>query len=113
MIENIYNPNKWLIVQVNSSPIHYRVFGTWSGGYLDGDAWRLNSGITKIEEDGDYYLIHGYSGSIYKVHKEMYGIAGGYNYGILTPKIESGKYEIMPEETNWLEFDFNNEVENE
>ena len=42
-------PDKWVIIKIGSdSESSFKVFGSWAGGYLDGDRWRLNSGITKI-----------------------------------------------------------------
>jgi len=67
----MHKPDRWVIVKV---PGGAKVLGSWSGGYLDGDSWRLSSGLERIEEDGDYYLMHNYSGSIYKCHKEMEGM---------------------------------------
>lgn len=68
----MYQPDNWVILKVQpdeyTAPF-YRVLAGWSGGYLDGDSWRLNSGIDEIKEDGDYYLFIGASGSTYKCHK--------------------------------------------
>lgn len=75
----IETPNRWLLVEVGD--IH-KVFASWSGGYLDGDSWKLNSGIKSVEKDGDYFLFHGFSGSIYKCHKDAYG-ATGYGAALL------------------------------
>lgn len=70
----MYCPDRWLIVRFKKdNQTIYKVLGGWSGGYLDGDSWRLNSGIKNIEEDGDYYLFKGFSGSVYKCHKKSYG----------------------------------------
>lgn len=71
MKENV--PNKWVIFKCNNGS-DYKVFGMWSGGYLDGDSWRANSCIKKVEEKDDHYLFHGFSGSIYWCHKEAYGV---------------------------------------
>jgi hypothetical protein len=68
-----YTPNKWMIIKITGNDPHYRVFGSWSGGYLDGDSWRMNSGITSFEEEDDHYLFIGHSGSTYACHKDMYG----------------------------------------
>jgi hypothetical protein len=68
-----YNPDKWVIIKIKESD-NYKVLGSWSGGYLDGDSWRLSSGIVKIEEKGDYFLIRNHSGSTYKCHKKMAGM---------------------------------------
>jgi hypothetical protein len=68
-----YNPDKWVIIKTKDSDV-YKVLGSWSGSYLYGSSWRLSSGIVKIKEEGDYYLIHNHSGSIYKCHKKMNGM---------------------------------------
>ena len=70
MIE-ITTPDRWLIMDF--AGIEKKVFGVWMGGYLDGDSWKANSGITKCEVEGDYVLFHGKSGSIYKCRKNAYG----------------------------------------
>ena len=65
-----YTPNNWVIVKiVHPKDTVYKVLGGWSGGYLEGNSWRMNSGITQIKEDKDYYYFHGYSGSVYKCFK--------------------------------------------
>jgi len=66
-------PNKWMILKCGDT---YRVFATWSGGYLDSDSYKLNSGIESYKEEGEYYLFLGYSGSIYKCRKTSYGTTG-------------------------------------
>lgn len=73
-------PDKWLLIDVGEG-VH-KVFASWTGGYLDGDYWRLNSGIERVEKDGDYFLFHGFSGSTYKCHKDAYG-ATGYGSALL------------------------------
>ena len=63
-------PDYWVIVHIKSEYEELdKVLGGWSGGYLDGDAWQINSGIESIEDDEDYWYFHGFSGSIYKCHK--------------------------------------------
>lgn len=66
-------PDRWLLVEVGD--IH-KVFATCVNGYLHSDSWRLNSGIEHVEVDGDYFLFHGFSGSVYKCHKDAYGTTG-------------------------------------
>lgn len=68
-----YNPDKWCILKIEGDYPHYRVFGSWYGGYLGSDSWRMNSGITRVEEDENFYYIYGASGSCYNCHKESYG----------------------------------------
>ena len=66
-----YTPDAWVILRIElAGEVIYKVLGGWHGGYLDADSWRLNSGITRIERDGDLYRIHGHSGSVYSVHPD-------------------------------------------
>lgn len=67
-----YNPDNWVIIEIanGNDPIFYKVLGGWSGGYLNGDSWRMNSGITNVTEDYQYYYFHSESGSIYKCYKQ-------------------------------------------
>lgn len=44
----------------------------------------MNSGITSVEKDGDYFIFCGASGSIYKCHEECYGINSPYNSSVLS-----------------------------
>ena len=69
-----YKPDKWIILKItDGDKIGYKVMGGWYGGYLDSDSWRINSGISKVELDGDTYKFHGHSGSVYLCHKNSYG----------------------------------------
>ena len=39
-----YTPDRWVIVEINS-PEHgkiRKVLGSWYGGYLGSDSWRMN-----------------------------------------------------------------------
>ena len=73
-------PEYWVILEIEfKSGIEYKVFASWPGGYLDGDCWKLNSGIEKVEEDEEYYYFYGFSGSCYKCHKKGYGCYGIHN----------------------------------
>lgn len=64
-------PDNWVILKINQpDETWYKILAGWSGGYLDGDSWRMNSGITTVTEEGDFYLFAGESGSVYKCHKE-------------------------------------------
>ena len=66
-----YIPDNWIVLRLpeDKGDGGYKVLGGWSGGYLDSDHWRLNSGITRVTEDEEFYLFHGHSGSIYRCHK--------------------------------------------
>ena len=87
-MSNHYTPSKWIIIEISSAEDSVRrVFGSWYGGYLNGDSWRLSSGITKVEDKGDYYLFHNESGSIYQCYKKCYGTSA-YSQGVLQDMIE-------------------------
>jgi len=107
-----YNPDKWMVVKItgNDLPPVYKVFACWSGGYLDGDSWKLNSGITKVTEKIDYIFFDGSSGSVYACRKGMYG-STAYGYGVLQNFIKKAAdngvtIEVLPETTNWLEINY-------
>jgi len=110
-------PEHWVILKLPyEDEIIYKVFAGWRGGYLDGDRWKMNSGVVKVESDDDYYYFYGYSGSCYKCHKKGYGIVsdgddkvsnfGSYAGGILSNILDKSKeqgidVELMDEKTNW------------
>ena len=72
-----YTPHNWVIVEFTiKGETLRRVIGGWSGGYLDGDNWRISSGITNVEEEGDFVLITNHSGSLYKCLKSGQGTSG-------------------------------------
>lgn len=85
MSNNEYTPHGWCIIEqvTEERGTDYYVFASWSGGYLDGDSWKRNSGITKIEEFEFEYLFHGYSGSVYICSKNSEGCISGYNSAVL------------------------------
>jgi hypothetical protein len=59
------------------------VFAGWYGGYLDGDSWKLSSGITETKEFDDRYEFDNISGSLYICYKKNYGMSG-YQTSILS-----------------------------
>jgi hypothetical protein len=91
-------PDNWVVVKVDED--FYKVLAGWSGGYLDGDSWRLNSGISKVKDDGDYWLFIGASGSVYQCHKKGYGIR--MNIVTQVKQLKELGCEVMPEETDWM-----------
>ena len=96
-------PNCWAIIKIIAPETIYKVLAGWSGSYLYGNSWQLNSGIVKVEEDGDYFLFSGHSGSVYKCHKHTYGssmaTAGVWD---TLQKNYPGQLELMDEKTDWL-----------
>lgn len=109
-----YQPNKFLVLKITDkkSKVHYRVFGTWSGGYLDGDSWRLNSGIEAVEAVGPLLLFHGSSGSVYEVHKDMYGSTAwtsGVVEGWKKDHKDGGPHVEILDNQDWTQFNFKGE----
>ena len=100
-----YTPHDWVVLKIEGAG--YKVFGGWRGGYLDGDSWRLNSGITKVyETDTGMLVFEGYSGSRYVVHPDNYGIRGMYNTSVLEKLTAHDVVTVLSENTDWLTVDY-------
>jgi hypothetical protein len=99
----IYTPDAWVILKVDN---FYKVLAGWSGGYLDGDSWRINSGIVKCQQHKDHFLFLGSSESVYQCHKQMYGLnmSIAHVYERLT---KLGSVAVMPATTDWLTVNWN------
>lgn len=105
---NEYYPDNWVVLKIKQGKLDsgfYKVLAGWSGGYLDGDSWRMNSGISKVTENGDYFEFWGYSGSCYVCHKDSYGLRMN-NAGVYNALKEQEGFEnqitLMDENTDWL-----------
>lgn len=99
-------PESWVILKFKNQETFYKVFATWAGGYLDGDRWQMNSGITKVEEDDNHYYFYGYSGSCYACKKGNYCVATSYGQGVLDSVLNNAykvntQVVVLPENTNW------------
>jgi len=72
----IYTPDVWSIVRFKpkGKPAFYKVLGGWHGSYLYGSSWKLNSGVESIDKVNGFYIVSGYSGSVYKCHEESEGM---------------------------------------
>jgi len=65
-----YAPDSWVVVELGAAETrHRRVLASWSGGFSCSDSWRLSSGITEVQEDGEVLKITNHSGSVYYCHK--------------------------------------------
>jgi len=105
-------PDNWCVIKITTDGnINYKVFGSWMGGYTRGDAWRMNSGIAKVEEDDNHYYFHGFSGSCYRCGKNAYGGGTSYTRSILENIFEYNRnnqshwkteMELMDGKTDWL-----------
>jgi len=79
-------PDSWVIIEVNHEGEQFqKVLSGWSGGYLDGDSWRMSSPIKEIniKVNQDFFTVDTQSGSSYTLFKSRQGLrmsnAGIYN----------------------------------
>jgi len=79
-------PDSWVIIEVNHEGEQFqKIISGWSGGYLDGDAWRMSSRIKEIniKVNQDFFTVDTESGSRYNLFKSRQGLrmsnAGIYN----------------------------------
>ena len=98
----MHTPNKWVVLRFKEG--NFKVLGGWSGGYLNGDSWRLNSGITKVKENEDHYIFYGASGSKYKCYKGREGMTSLSSsiYAELKGKYPSMEFVEFSEEMDML-----------
>lgn len=96
-------PQAWVILKLPDN--QFKVFATWRGGYLDSDRFRLNSGIEKVEQDGENYYFIGFSGSCYKCHKKSYGVASSWGQSILNVILKNGegRVKLMEGREDWMD----------
>lgn len=94
---NTYNPDSWVLLKITGATPHYRVFGSWRGGFATGDSWRMNSGVVSVTQQGDFYHFQGHSGSVYVCHRNTYGHLGAYNDAVVTTYIKGsqGTLEVL------------------
>jgi hypothetical protein len=104
-----YRPDNWVVLKIKDGKLDsgwYKVLAGWSGGYLDGDSWRMNSGISEVKVIGDYIEFWGYSGSCYICHKDSYGLRMN-NAGIYQQLKDNERFEgqitLLYSDTNWEE----------
>jgi len=63
-----YTPDRWVVLKIKEGKgtfPFYKVLGGWSGSYIYGDSWRMNSGITSVFERENTVDFYGESGSMY------------------------------------------------
>ena len=104
-----YNPDSWVILKMtNKNETFYKVLAGWSGAYIIGSSWKLNSGITKAEYDvtNNQWRFYGASGSVYVVNNESYGLR------MSTADTYTAMKNMYPDQVelldncNWEEIDF-------
>ena len=79
-------PDSWVILEVNHEGEQFqKILSGWSGGYLDGETWRLSSPIKElnINIDSEWITAITETGSTYKLLTKSQGLrmsnAGIYN----------------------------------
>lgn len=89
-------PTYWKILKITKGDyIVYKVLAHWLGDLQFHDtAWKLNSGITKVEFDQDQnqYKVHGKSGSIY-----LCSAVGEHISGYMLTLLEGFEYKLNQE----------------
>lgn len=86
-------PDNWVIISLPNEIC--KVFATWRD-----DSWKLNSGISKIEQDDYYYFFHGFSGSCYQCKKGRYGTSH-YGSHILDKVLDTRGIELLDDMEDW------------
>lgn len=101
----MHTPDNWVVIKFTPSTglPYYRVLCGWSGGYLDGSSWRMNSGISYVNKDGDFFYFYGTSGSCYRCHQHSYGLRSNNAYvWAELQEVYQDKVCIMDEGTDWV-----------
>lgn len=105
-------PERWQVLKLShDNKTFYKIFASWAGGFLGSDRFRINSGITQVEEDTDNYYFYGISGSCYQCNKRSYGVVTAYAHGVLNDLLENAykvdtKVDVMPDDTNWINLNY-------
>jgi hypothetical protein len=109
-----YVPDRWVVLKLTSKveggATHYRIFATWSGGYLTGNSWKLNSGIVQAQVDrSNTWSFTGDTGSVYRCRAGGYGLSG-YGAGVLQSLTDNNKdyltITVLDQLENWNELNY-------
>lgn len=103
---NTYVPDNWVIIKVTGDDPHYKVLAGWSGGYTQGTSWRMNSGITDHNLEGDHWYFYGSSGSVYKCHVDSYGLKMNNVYVWNALKERHGDIVSLLDDQEWVKDDW-------
>lgn len=108
-MSNEYTPDSWVVIRMtNKDEVIYKVLAGWSGSYLYGDSWRLNSGITEARYDvaSDVWKFIGSSGSVYRCNPEQYGLKVA-TYPVWQQMLKKYPTQVeMLDNRNWEEMDW-------
>lgn len=100
-----YRPDYWLVLNTGDG---CRLLVDFIGAYADADRWRLNSGITRVEDLGDFLAFFGESGSRYlcKWDPAFYRVGRASGPTLDLPKMFYKEVTVLPYETDWLNFNW-------
>jgi hypothetical protein len=106
-------PDRWVMLKITKgTECVHKVLASWYGGFTEGNSWKLNSGVTAVTTDGNYYLFTGSSGSVYRCHRNNYGMSG-YTNGILnswTQKLSDDnsdmRIELLDSDVNFVDIEY-------
>ena len=99
-------PDMWVMLRIkNENETFYKILAGFRGGYLSGDSWRLNSGITKADVKDKAIDFHGYSGSIYTCNKDLYG-TNMLMQGVIESLKKQADIKVMPKDTKWNKLNY-------
>jgi hypothetical protein len=107
---NDYTPDRWVVINFDNNGERFnKVLAEWKGGGMAGsDYWQMNSGITAVEDAGDYYNFHGASGSVYRCAKGRYGVTGlaaSVLRDLLDKNSDTVTIVLLPEDTDWSQLE--------
>lgn len=106
----MYQPDGFKFIKIGTGDSTVvKLFAYWRGGYCGSDAWRLNSGCTKIIslDEGvidahasepiaqHYYEVHGESGSVYKICNVEGLYPGNFIVGVFNEIMKGGDATVI------------------
>jgi hypothetical protein len=106
-----YSPDNWVMLKItHENGFIYKILATWYGGFAGSDYWKLNSGVTRVEETDHGYLFYGSSGSIYRCGKQHYrlNMLGSSVLERFRKSAEASTttIEMMDDDTNFMEINY-------
>ena len=120
-----YRPDNWVVIKMtrqqplpsygarpswaqgeHNHEVTYKVLAGWNPGYLDGESWRMNSGVDFVVDHKDEVHFHGRSGSNYICGKGQYGMRrnGSSIFERMTKESESMDIDVtlLDKDTDWI-----------
>ena len=86
-MKKIHKPDGYYLLDHDGD---IRIFASWSGGYLDGDSWRISSAAKLDWEDEETLKFLTASNSHYYLRKGTEGRITAFNHAVLEQALEAG-----------------------